>query len=128
MDFVYTKTGKKTGIYTEGLSFAAALAGITKDYAWFKERTYKLVTKSPCTIVTKESIEFLTADTLAAMQAMDIAEIGGPTWYKTAGKLTKLLGLPAMGYFEKAGVGKYIKGIPLKGYNQMAQNTSAGFF
>ena len=42
MDFVYTKTGKKTALYAVGGGTDAVLAGLTTDYEWFKERTYKV--------------------------------------------------------------------------------------
>ena len=42
MDFVYTKTGKKTAIIGTQIGSAAVFAGLVSDYEWFKERTYKV--------------------------------------------------------------------------------------
>ena len=50
MDFVYTKTGKKTALYAVGGGTDAVLAGLTTDYEWFKERTYKVALLAPCTV------------------------------------------------------------------------------
>ena len=69
MDFVYTKTGKKTALYSIDTGTSAVLAGLTTDYEWFKERTYKVALLAPCTVWTPESLVNINATTVPLYKA-----------------------------------------------------------
>lgn len=129
MDFVYTKTGKKTGIFATQAGNTVAVSGITSDYEWFKERTYKIVMMEPCTIFVPAVTEYINAKKMATYEAMDVFEEGGPTWYKTASKLVQieggLEGFRAMLY---GGIGSAIKGMPIKLMEHLAQNSKMNRF
>ena len=61
--------------------------------SFYKDRTYKVVQMAPCTVTNPDMYKVLNIATVTGIKAMDIFEIGGPTWYETIVKMRKVLGL-----------------------------------
>ena len=69
-------------------------AAVASDYeGFYKDHTYKVVQMSPCTITADYFWTAFNAATVNLVKAVNIFEIGGPTWYDTAPKIKNILGM-----------------------------------
>jgi len=104
------------------------MAGLANDYDFFKERTDKVLMQAPCRIMSEIYLAWMNEKSITGMKATGIFELGGPTWYLTAGKISKALGLGIMRELALAGYPSVVKGLSLKLMDQMGQNTKVNRF
>ena len=82
--------------------------------SFYKDRTYKVVQMAPCTVTDPSMYIVFNTATVTGINAMDIFEIGGPTWYETIVKLRKVIGLKGIQGFLAQGWGSILKQISMK--------------
>ena len=58
----------------------------------YKDRVYKVVLLSPCTVPDKKDFTSFDGTKVLAFDALNIFELGGPTWDTTIVKLADALG------------------------------------
>ena len=51
--------------------------------SFYKDRTYKVVLMAPCTVTDPNMYKVFNTATVTAINAMNVFEIGGPTWDET---------------------------------------------
>jgi len=95
------------------------MAGLANDYDFFKERTDKVLMQAPCRIMSETSFTWMNEKSITALKAAGIFEFGGPTWYLTAGKISKALGLGIMRELALAGIPSLVKGLSMKQMDQV---------
>mmetsp|Transcript_6605 Transcript_6605/g.8973 ORF Transcript_6605/g.8973 Transcript_6605/m.8973 type:complete len:181 (+) Transcript_6605:574-1116(+) len=104
------------------------MAGLANDYDFFKERTDKVLMQSPCRIMSDFSNSWVNEKSMTNWKESGIFELGGPTWYLTAGKMSESSGLAMMRLMALIGVSTSLKGLSVNLYDHLGQNTKLNRF
>jgi len=104
------------------------MAGLANQYDFFKERTDKVLMQGPCRIMSESTVAWVNEKSMTNWKESGIFELGGPTWYLTADKMSESSGLGMMRLMALLGVYTSLKGLPVNFYDHLAQNTKLNRF
>lgn len=76
--------------------------------------------QAPCTVTSQEQWKPFNTVTVDALAALNVFEVGGPTWYITKGKLSKFLSLDKLQAFLASGWGTALTNVAVKAFDHYA--------
>ena len=130
MEYIMGVTDEqKVGLLGYSMGTTEILAAVAEDYdSFYREHTYKIALMAPCTVTLKSMYAPFTAASVKGLNLYNIFEIGGPTWYDTEVKITKVMGIDGLKSVLAQGWGVYLNNIPIKSLYHYAQTADEGRF
>ena len=97
------------------------ISGIVNDYDYFREHVNKVVLQAPCLTPDPSLTSWYNGELKEFLETEEIYELGGPTWYKSAGKIANKLSLSTYRIMVLTGYGGPYQGQSSKLLDHFAQ-------
>ena len=124
LDYVTAETQQKVGLIGYSMGTTQIFSTMALDYeGYYKDRVYKVAQLAPCTVTDPAMYAGFNMATVSAINALNIFEIGGPTWYLNLVKIRKIIGVELLMGFLAGGWGWRLTNVSMKSLYHYAQNS-----